>query len=241
MARMNRWITTGERELPAFVMPFAKSASGGRSSKDDEDDDDSDDDDDDDDEDDDDEDDLADLSEDELRAELKKTRESLSKASGSSKSKRDRIKRLNRELEEARKPKPKSKSKDDDDDSPDLDTVRHEARAEGEKAGTLRAKKAEARAALISAGVDSSRVARLVGMIDLDDLDLDDDGLDGIEEAIEDLRREVPELFAKKRRRRESTAGESDRSGDKGERRGSDRKTKTASQIAADRILGRAS
>ncbi len=29
--KMHEWITTGERELPAFLSPFAKSASGGKS------------------------------------------------------------------------------------------------------------------------------------------------------------------------------------------------------------------
>lgn len=237
MARMADWLTMPDPEprMPLYAMSFAKSASGGGGS-DDDDDDDSDDDDSDDDEDD--EDDLADLSEDELRAELKKTRESLSKASGSSKAKRDKIKRLNRELEEARKPKPKSK-KDDDEDGPDLDTIRHEAKSEGAREGIARAKKAEAKSSLLAAGVNPQRVARAVGLLDLDELDLDDDGLDGIDDAIEDLRKDWPELFAKPRKKREHVGG--DRGGsdeDRSERRG---KAKTASEIAAERILRRAS
>lgn len=231
MDRMARWITTGERPLPHFVTPFAKPNSGGGGGGDDDDPDDEDDDEEDDEE----EDDLADLSEDELRAELKKTRESLSKASGSSKAKRDKIKRLNRELEEAKKPKPAKKKSDDDEDGPDLDTIRHEAKTEGEKAGLARAKKAEAKSSLLSAGVNPERVARAVGLLDLDELDLDDDGLDGIDDAIEDLRKEWPELFAKKRQRRQSVAGEQDDEGRGGKRKS----TKSASERAADQLLHR--
>lgn len=232
MDRMSRWITTGERPLPHFVTPFAKSASGGSGGGDDDPDDDPDDEEEDDDEEDDD--DLADLSEDELRAELKKTRESLSKAGGSVKSKRDKIKRLNRELEDAKKPKPTGKKTGDDETDVDLDTVRNEARSEGEKAGLTRAKKAEAKSALLSAGVNPQRVARAVGLLDLDELDLDDDGLDGVDDAIEDLRKEWPELFKTARKRRESIAGDRD-----DEREGKRRSTKSASQQAAAQLLGR--
>lgn len=222
MDRMSQWLTTGEAPMPHGVIGFAKSASGGGgkskrrdSDDDDEDDEEEDDDEDDEDEDDDEDDDLADLSDDELRAELKKARASLSKAGGSVKSKRAKIRKLNRELEDARKPKPAAKKKGgEDDDEPDLDTIRSEARADGEKAGLTRAKKAEARAALLQAGVNPERVAKAVGLIDLDELDLDDDGLDGIDEAIDDLKADWPEMFATKRKRRGSVAGEGDRDGD---------------------------
>ena len=227
MDRMSDWITTGERPLPFFVTPFAKSASGSSPKDDDEDDDEDDDDDDEGDEDD-------DKSDDELRAELKRTREALKKTNLQSKKRRQTLREKERELEEARKPKQKKKSDDDDDDSPDLDTIRHEAKSEGEKAGTLRAKKAEAKAALLGAGVPSERVVKAVGLLDLDDLDLDDDGLDGIDDAVADLRREWPELFARKRTRRESVAGEGDRDGNR-ERK----KPKSASEQAADKLLRR--
>lgn len=228
MDRMAEWITTGERPLPFYVRPFAKSASGGSSN-----DDDSDDEEDDEEDDDEDADEDADKSDEELREELKKTRAALSKRTGDSKRQLKRRRELERQLEEARKPKPKKKT-DDDDDAPDLDTIRHEAKTEGEKAGILRAKKAEAKSALLAAGVSPERVGRLVGMLDLDELDLDDDGLDGIDDAIDDLRKDVPEFFAKKRTRRESVAGERDRDG--AEKR---RKPKTASEQAADKLLRR--
>lgn len=228
MYNLTDWITTGERELPFFVAPFAKSASGSSSNDND------DDDDEDDDEEDDEDDEDADKSDEELREELKKTRAALSRANGASAKRRRALREKERELEEARKPKPKKKASDDDEDAPDLDTIRHEAKTEGEKVGILRAKKAEAKSALLAAGVSPERVGRLVGMLDLDELDLDDDGLDGIDDAIDDLRKDVPEFFAKKRTRRESVAGERDRDGT--EKR---RKPKSASEQAADKLLRR--
>lgn len=230
MDRMSEWITTGERPLPRFVRVFAKPASGGKPADDEDDDEDEDEDDDEDDDPD------ADKTDDELRAELKATRASLAKANGQSAKRRKALRERERELEEARKPKPKKKG-DEDDDGPDLDTIRHEAKAEGEKAGMLRAKRAEAKSSLLAAGVAPERVGKAVGLLDLDELDLDDDGLDGVDDAIEDLRKDWPELFAKKRaRRRESVAGEGDRDGS-----GAKRKAKTASEQAADKLLGRSS
>jgi hypothetical protein len=228
--KMHEWITTGERPLPSFVIPFAKSASG--SGSDDDEDDDEDEDDEDDDEDPD-----EDKSDEELRAELKATRASLAKANGQSAKRRKALRAKEAELEAARKPKPKAK-KDDDEDGPDLDTIRHEARAEGSKEGIARAKRAEAKSSLLAAGVNPERVAKAVGLLDLDELDLDDDGLDGIDDEIEDLRKGWPELFAKKRTRRQSVAGERDADDGKGERRGK-REARTASERAADKLLGR--
>lgn len=229
--RMADWLTIPDATpaLPPYAISFAKGAAGG--GDDPEDDDPEDDDPEDDDPEDDD---LADLSEEELRAELKKTRVSLSKVNGQSMKRRRALREKERELEEARKPKPKKKG-DGEDDGPDLDTIRHEAKSEGEKAGIARAKKAEARASLLSAGVNPERAAKAIGLLNLDELDLDDDGLDGIDEAIEDLRKTWPELFAKPRKKREHVGGE--RGGDDGERRG---KAKTASEIAAERLLRRA-
>lgn len=197
--------------LPYWARPglsmFAKKATG--SSKADADDDDDEDDDTDDDDDDEDDDELANLSEDELRAELKKTQASLSKASGSSAAKRKKIAQLNRELDDARKPK-KAKT-DDDDDTPDLDTVRDEARREERKAADERTKKSVARAELKLAGVPAERVTRAVGLLTLDDLDVTDEGeVDGLDDALDELRKEWPELFPKTRKRRESVAGDTD-------------------------------
>ena len=240
--KMHDWITTGERPLPFFVSPFAKSASGS-SRRDEDDDDDSDDDDsddeDDEDDDDDDEDDdeFADLSEAEIRAELKKATERLTKAGGSVKSKRASIRKLKRELEEAKKPRPAGKKKaDDDDDAPDLDAIREAAKAEARAEADNRIKRSEAKAALVAAGVSRDQAADLVGFVKLDDLDLDDDGeVEGLDDEIERIQKKYPAFFAKPtRRRRESVAGGADRDGD-GRK---PRKPMTASQRQAALVTG---
>lgn len=221
--KMHEWITTGERELPAFLSPFAKSASGGKSrdeddAEDDAEDDDEDEDDEDDDEDEDDDDEFAHLSEAEIRAELKKATERLTKAGGSVKSKRASIRKLKRELEDARKPKPSGKSKGgDDDEAPDLDAIREAAKAEAKAEADTRIKRSEAKAALVAAGVSREVAADLIGFVKLDDLDLDDDGeVEGLEEEIERIQKKYPTFFAKHagRRRRESVAGGADRGGE---------------------------
>lgn len=225
MDKMHDWITTGERPMPFGVVSFAKSASGGGNSRrdeeddsDDDDDDDSDDDDDDDSDDDEEGDDeFADLSESELRAELKKATDRLTKAGGSVKSKRARIRKLNRELEDARKPKTAGKKKgDEDDDAPDLDAIREAAKAEAKTEADNRIKRSEAKAALVAAGVSREQAADLVGFVKLDDLDFDDDGeVEGLDEEIERIQKKYPTFFAKPgRRRRESVAGGADRGGE---------------------------
>lgn len=223
--------------LPYWARPgiamFAKKATdddeGGEGGDDDEDDED--------DDDDDDEDDLADLSEDELRAELKKTRESLSKSSGSNKSKRDRIKRLNAELADARKPKPAAKKKaDDDDDAPDAAAIKAAADSEAQARANAVIRKTAARAELKAAGIVPEQVGRLVGMLDLDDLDVDDDGnVDGLDEAIDELKRDWPQLFTSrpKSRKRQSVAGGGPES------TGPKKVQLTPSQIQAARATGK--
>lgn len=164
-------------------------------------DDDDDDDPEDDPEDDDDPDD--ELDEEAARAELKKVRAALKKSNASAK--RHRLKR--RESEQQREqPKPKPKGGDDDEDV--QTQIAAATAAERTKLhGTI--KKASARAALITAGVDPDRVERALRQIDLDLLDVDDDSgeVDGIDEAIDDLRNDLPEWFARKRSRR-STSGQ---------------------------------
>lgn len=221
MEKMHDWITTGERPLPFFVSPFAKSASGGKSRDEEEDDDDDEEDEDDEEEDDDEEDDddeYANLSEAEIRAELKKATERLTKAGGSVKSKRASIRKLKRELEDARKPKPSGKSKGgDDDEAPDLDAIRDAAKAEAKAEADTRIKRSEAKAALVAAGVTREVAADLIGFVKLDDLDLDDDGeVEGLEDEIERIQKKYPTFFAKAtgRRRRESVAGGADRGGE---------------------------
>lgn len=202
---------------------------GGAGGDDDDSDDDSDDDEDDD------EDDLGDLSEDELRAELKKTRESLSKASGSSKKKRDTIKNLRAEIAK-RPPATSSKKKADDDDEVDVEAIKASVKAEERAASDTRIRKTAARSELKAAGIPAEQVNRLVGMLDLDSLDVDDEGeVDGLDEAIEELKADWPQLFNKRpaKRRRESVAGGGESQGGNGKR------VLTPSQIQAARATGK--
>jgi hypothetical protein len=173
------------------------------------------DDDDEDDEDDEDEDDLGELTEDELRAELKKTRQSLSTASGSAKVKRDKIKKLNAELAEARKPKPPAKrtGATDDDEKPDVEAIKDAAKAEARAESDGRIRKLAVRAELKAAGIPADQAGRLIGLVDLDALDVDDDGeVEGLDEAIDELKAAWPQLFNVKpiRRARKSVAGGGD-------------------------------
>jgi hypothetical protein len=186
----------------------------------------------------DDDDEDADKSEDELRDELKRIRKKLEGAQGSSKRNLRRRRELETELAgRSGDRKPKRQSRDDDDDEVDLDAVREAARAEGRKSGDDRVKRSEAKAALIGEGVSSDRAAYAVGLLKLDDLDLDDDGnVEGIEDAIDDLRDKFPELFTPRRRRRESVAGGGDRNGEAGD---TDRRSKTVGQKMAEALLSK--
>lgn len=172
------------------------------------------DDDDDDLDDDDDDDEDADKTDDELRAELKEVRKSLAKANGSSKSKRLKMRKLQEELDSARRqPSKKSKSKDDEDDAPDVDAIREQARQEARAESDNRVKRASVRSELRAAGIPTESAGRLVGLVKLEDLDVDDDGnVDGLDEVLDELRADFPQLFGKgedepKRTTRRSVAG----------------------------------
>jgi minor structural protein GP20 len=56
--------------------------------------------------------------------------------------------------------------------------------------------RSEARAALASAGAKTHALAKLARMIDLDDVEVDDDGeVSGLDDLIEELKDDLPELF----------------------------------------------
>lgn len=196
--------------LPYWARPgivtAADDENGGDDDTDDEEDDDLDEDEDDED---------ADKTDDELRAELKEIRKRLSKANDSSKSKRIRARELQKQLDEARtKSSKKSKSKDDDDDAPDLDAIRETARQEARAESDNRVKRASVRSELRAAGIPTESAGRLVGLVKLDDLDVDDDGnVDGLDDVLDELRADFPQLFGKseddgpKRTTRRSVAG----------------------------------
>lgn len=203
---------------------------------DEEDDEDEDDDDPDEDEDDEDDDDLADLTEDELKAELRKTRDRLSKASGSASKKRKQLRDLRAKGAASAKPAAKKPAgKKDDEDAPDLDAIRAAAESEANTKANERIVKAEARGALKAAGIPGAQVGRLVGMLKLDEVDIDDDGEvdeDSLDEAIEALRKDWPQLFTDKEKKtpRTRVAGAGDRDGKGGTRK---KYTATERQVAA--------
>lgn len=206
---------------------------------DEDDDDDSDDDEDDDDEDDDDDDD--ELDEDEAKAELKAVRAALKAANAQGAKRRTSVKALKtrlakaeRDLAASRTSKPKAD--DDKGTEVDVEAVKSSAKLEAEQAAEVKVKRAEVRGALRAAGVKADVLDKAARLIDLDDLDVNDDGsVDGIDEAIADARKSVPGLFGGKApARRRSVAGPSDRDGERGPKP----KKLTTSEIQAKQIRG---
>lgn len=177
----------------------------------------------------------ADKSDDELRAELKDIRKRL--ASSNDKGKRNRLKarQLQDELDNRGREKAKPKSGDEEDKA-DPAEVRRQALAEARSESDGRIKKGAVRAELRAAGIATEQLARVAGMVNLDDLDVDDNGeVDGIDEAVADLKQEFPQLFgieAGKRQRRGVT-GPSD------EQRGSGKRKLSVDQQLANQLLGK--
>lgn len=202
---------------------------------DDEDDEDLDDEEDDDDDDEDDDPD-ADKTPEELAAELKAVRASLKGANGSSAKRRAKIKTLTADLEKARKgAAPKG---DDDKGEPvDQEALKEQGREEARAAAKLTRISDKAELALSRAGVTPEKLVKAARLLDLEDLDLNDDGtLDGFDEQLTELKKDWPELFGRTRRKRESVGGGADRDGREESRRS---KAKTASELGAAKILGR--
>lgn len=196
-------------------------------------------DDDEDEEEDDDEDDDpdADKTPEEIAAELKEIRLALEKANGSSARRRKLLKDTKAKLDaaEAEAKAGKAPKASEDDDAPDVDTLTKTARAEGRKEALLLVKRSATSAALAGAGVSAERLARAAKLIDLDDLDVADDGtIDGLEDAVDELKVEWPELFAPKRTPRRTVAGKGDGDGEGGK----GTKKMTASERQAKSILG---
>ena len=127
-----------------------------------------------------------------------------------------------------------------------------EAREEGERRFRAPLVRTAARSALVEAGAlaflqdekepesqaarekGESRLTRLLKLVDTDTLDIDEDGsVSGLEAAVDDLRRDYPELFsvpARKPKARPTGAP----------RPPAPEKPKTTAEIHAARILGRA-
>lgn len=222
--------------LPYWARPglvtFAAAADAGGA------DDDAADDDDDEDEDEDDEADDPDegKSPEELAAELKAARAAIQRANGSSAKRRRTVKALKARIAELEAATTGGKPKTDDDAAPDLEAVRKAAAREATSAAHERIAKAEARGALKALGVKPERVSQLVRLLDFDEIDVDDDGeVDGLDDAIESLKAEYPELFPTSTRRRRSVSGVDDRDGERGK---APRET-DASKLQAAALLGR--
>lgn len=95
-----------------------------------------------------------------------------------------------------------------DEDSDDDETKLAEAESRGAEKATKIAKVATAKAALQAAGLvvgddPAASYKKALRVIDLDSLDIDEDGdIEGIEDAITELREDFPMMFSRKRARR---------------------------------------
>jgi hypothetical protein len=127
-----------------------------------------------------------------------------------------------------------------------------EAREEGEKRYRAPLVKTAARSALVEAGAlaflqdekdpesqaarekGESRLTRLLKLVDTEALDIDEDGsVAGLESAVDDLRRDYPELFAAPARKPKVRPTGAPRSP-------APEKPKSTAEIHASRLLGRA-
>jgi hypothetical protein len=142
----------------------------------------------------------------------------------------------------------------DDEDDDDRGSRRRSSRAADSEE---RAVRAEAKVALAAAGIPPDKLRRAVRLIDTEALELDGDELLGIDEEIEDLKDEWPELFRKSRSSRDDDEGDRDtgsrrtparrRSSRADTRSGTvrnadgTRRPKTSTEIAVERLLGNGS
>jgi hypothetical protein len=140
---------------------------------------------------------------------------------------------------------------DDREDDDDRGSRRRSSRADELEERAIRA---EAKTYLAAAGIPADRLGRAVRLIDLKSLELDGEDLLGIDEEIEDLKDEWPELFKRSRSSRDDDDDDRDSRRDSGTRRrvsradtragggtgGRDRgnKKKTSTEIAAEQLMG---
>jgi len=102
--------------------------------------------------------------------------------------------------------------------------------------------KALAAAELRAAGVQGNGAQRLVGLLDLEQVDLDDDGAPvGLDEQISALKEEFPNLFAApsdgKTRAGNANAGSGSGAGRRQDKTGNDGKPRPWNEILADQVL----
>lgn len=170
-------------------------------------------------------------------SEWRRTKEALSKANGDAKRNRERA----RELEE------KARG-----DETEHEKALREAREEGEKKFRTPLVRTAVRGALVEAGAlgfledekdpksedaqkkAASRMSRLMKLVDFDGLDVDEDGaVIGIEAAVADLTRDLPDLFSVPVRKPKPRLTGAPKPA-------AQEKPKTTAEIHAARILGRA-
>lgn len=215
MANMNATLDNRHKlALPYWARPgvalFAKKVDteGGDDENDDDEDDDEEDDDDEE------EDPDADKSPEELAAELKRTRAALTKANKDGSRNRKKYRTRVAELESAQG-KAGGKKDDDEDVEERIRKATEAAKSEVTSAADQRIIRSEAKAALTAKGADPAKVKKLIGLLDMDDLEVDDDGVDGLDEAVDELVSDWPELFGTKKGGKR-IQGRSGRSGDEG-------------------------
>ena len=125
------------------------------------------------------------------------------------------------------------------------------AKEEGREAFKPTVIRMAAKAELMAQGARPALVERLVRMIDVNEVDIDDDGSIDVTDQVESLKKELPEMFGPKRsttmrKRKTTTGGEGDgkASGSRkagaagGGDEGAGGEKKTAAQKFADRLRG---
>lgn len=164
----------------------------------------------------------------EIKAELIRTRATVNKLNGRELKRRKERKAA--EAEAAKNPPTKIDEKDVD---KRIAAAVDEATASVQTKANDRIINSEAKALLAARGADPKRLTKLLKMLDRDDLEVEDDGVDGLEDAIDDLVTDWPELFSTKKPRKR-IAGNSDRLDKDGKR-----KTLSATERQAAQLLGK--
>lgn len=114
------------------------------------------------------------------------------------KAQQDKLKKANGQAAAHRKEADELKRKGETDSEAAVRTAREEASAEAEKAWKPRLVKSAARAALAEAGL-VGKPDRLLKLIDADAIEFDDEGdVTGLDAQIRDLKKDYPEMFAKR-------------------------------------------
>lgn len=165
--------------------------------------------------------DTDDLDGDELKEHTKKLRAAAAEAERTGRKNTRKAKRAESALEELRKESAKKPGKKRDDGDDDEEDRVEKARTEEREKANARIIDAKAEAALERAGLDLSgdeddrerKLKRAKRLLDLDDVTVDEKGrVHGLDDAIADAKEDVPNLFARPRKKR-SINGDDDRGG----------------------------